>query len=65
MLTHKGRQLLWHKPEGFAASHCRNCKAGWVRTGIEGELIVCLLDGEPVLAEMTGCNKFTLPSEED
>jgi NMD protein affecting ribosome stability and mRNA decay len=49
---------LWQKPQGFAASHCRNCGYGWTRTGAEGELTVCLLDREPVLAEMTGCDHF-------
>jgi hypothetical protein len=59
MLTSKGRQLLWRKPDGFAASHCRKCAGGWTRTGAEGgELTVCLLDREPVLAEMTGCDHY-------
>ncbi len=58
MLTQRGRQLLWQKPQGFAASHCRRCEAGWTRKGAEGELTVCLLDREPVLADMTGCDRF-------
>jgi len=58
MLTQKGRQLLWQKPQGFAASHCVRCGYGWTRTGAEGELTVCLLDREPVLADMTGCDRF-------
>ena len=49
---------LWQKPQGFAASHCRNCGYGWTRTGAGGELTVCLLDREPVLADMTGCDHF-------
>jgi hypothetical protein len=59
MLTQTGRRLLWQKPTGFAASHCRRCDAGWTRTGAEGgELTTCLLDREPVLADMTGCDRF-------
>ena len=64
MLTQTGRRLLWQKPQGFAASHCRGCGYGWTRTGAEGELTVCLLDREPVLAEMTGCDHFE-PKEAD
>ncbi len=49
----------WGTPTGYAASHCTQCKAGWVRTGKEGgKLTVCLVDREPVLADMTDCNKF-------
>ena len=59
LLTCKGRQLLWQQPKGFAASHCRKCAAGWTRTGADGgELTVCLLDREPVLADMTGCDHY-------
>jgi hypothetical protein len=59
MLTQTGRRLLWQKTSDFAASHCRKCEYGWTRTGAEGgELTVCLLDREPVLADMTGCDKF-------
>ncbi len=55
----KGRRLLWRKAEGFAASHCRNCAAGWTRTGKDGgQLTICLLDREPVLSEMTACDRF-------
>ncbi len=33
----------------------------WTRTEAEGgELTVCLLDREPVLADMTGCDKYEL-----
>ena len=36
-------------------------KTGWTRTGAEGgKLTVCLLDREPVLADMTGCDRFEL-----
>ena len=60
MLTQTGRRLLWQKKTSdFAASHCQTCEYGWTRTGAEGgELTVCLLDREPVLADMTGCDKF-------
>jgi hypothetical protein len=59
MFTPKARALLWHKPTGFGASHCMNCKAGWTRTGQEGgALTVCLLDREPVLIDMTDCDRY-------
>ncbi len=64
MLTPKGRQLLWQKPTGFAASHCRNCVMGWTRTGADDSaLTMCLLDREPVLANMTGCDRFEQKQE--
>jgi len=45
--------------ESYAASHCRQCAAGWVRVKKDGGiLIVCLLDREPVLAGMADCNRF-------
>jgi hypothetical protein len=57
MLRHQ-LKTLWHTPTGFAASHCRQCKMGWTRTGKEGgQITVCLLDREPVLADMTGCDQ--------
>lgn len=49
----------WQTPTGYAASHCRQCHAGWTRTGKEGGVLtVCLLDREPVLAAMTSCDRF-------
>ncbi len=49
----------WQTPTGYAASHCLKCKAGWTRTGKEGgALTVCLLDREPVLADMTDCDRY-------
>jgi hypothetical protein len=49
----------YETPTGYVASHCMRCEAGWVRTGKEGgKLTVCLVDREPVLADMTDCNKF-------
>lgn len=49
----------------FAKTHCAICAAGWVRIGQEGaEVIVCLLDREPVKAGLMGCNKFELPEAE-
>ena len=57
-------QILWRKPAGYAASHCMQCKAGWTRTGPEQSVLtVCLLDREPVLTDMTDCNKFE-PTQE-
>ena len=58
MLTQAGRRLLWQTPTGYAATHCMNCEAGWVRAGKEGAVVMCLLDREPVLADMTSCNRF-------
>jgi hypothetical protein len=59
MYTPKARALLWKTPTGFGATHCKNCKAGWTRTGKEGAaLTVCLLDREPILQEMTDCDRF-------
>jgi len=58
MFTPKGRALLWHKPTGYGASHCQKCKAGWTRSGKDGAaLTVCLLDREPILTEMTDCDR--------
>lgn len=52
-------KIIWATPKGYAASHCMQCKAGWTRTGPGGAVLtVCLLDREPVLVDMTGCNKF-------
>ena len=59
MLSSTGRRLVWGKPNSFAATHCLGCKAGWTRTGPEGgSLTVCLLDREPVLADMTSCDRY-------
>ena len=49
----------WHMPTGYAASHCRQCEMGWTRTGKEGGVLtICLLDREPVLADMTSCDRY-------
>ena len=49
----------WQTPAGYAATHCRRCEYGWSRTGKEGGMVtVCLLDREPVLADMTDCDRF-------
>lgn len=51
-------KIIWSTPKGYAASHCMNCKAGWTRTGTNGGVLtVCLLDREPVLPEMTDCDR--------
>ncbi len=60
----KPSKPIWNVPAGYAATHCRNCAAGWTRTGTEGGVLtVCLLDREPVLADMTSCDRFE-PKEE-
>jgi hypothetical protein len=49
----------WQELTGYAATHCRNCAAGWTRTGEKGGMrTVCLLDREPVLAGMTNCDRY-------
>lgn len=59
MHTPRGRALLWKTPTGFGATHCMNCQAGWTRSGKDGTaLTVCLLDREPILQEMTGCDRY-------
>jgi hypothetical protein len=35
-----------------------NCAAGWTRCGQEADVVVCLLDREPVFTNMTSCNRF-------
>ncbi len=58
MLTTRHRPN-WQPTTGFAASHCRQCEAGWTRTGKEGGVLtVCLLDREPVLADMMDCDRY-------
>ena len=55
----KGQHGVWRKPSAFAERHCMKCAAGWTRTGKDGGLlIVCLLDREPVLADMVGCDHY-------
>ena len=59
MRTPRGRALLWRKPTGYGASHCMQCKFGWTRTGKDGAaLTVCLLDREPILTDMTDCDRY-------
>ena len=54
----------WQTPTGYAATHCKQCKYGWTRTGKEGALTVCLLDhAEPVLADMTHCDKYKVEQQ--
>jgi hypothetical protein len=58
-LTPKARSLLWKTPQGFALSHCMNCALSWTRGGKEGgDLVICLLDREPVLDDMVRCSRF-------
>ena len=61
MTSRYGR--IWTTPTGFAATHCRNCAMGWTRSGKEGALTMCLLDREPVLSEMTACDRFEKKEE--
>ena len=59
MYTPRGRALLWQKPTGYGASHCMQCKFGWTRKGTDGAaLTVCLLDREPILTDMTDCDRY-------
>ena len=59
------RGLSPQKPTEYAASHCMQCAAGWTRTGKDGGVLtVCLLDREPVLADMTSCDRYE-PKEQD
>jgi hypothetical protein len=64
MKVRQGQQTLWKTPEGYAATHCTQCKAGWTRTGSQGgSLTICLLDREPVLSGMVSCDRYE-PREE-
>jgi hypothetical protein len=57
-MQHRQRPSLL-PPTGYAASHCRNCSAGWTRVGTEGGVLtICLLDREPVLTGMTSCDRY-------
>jgi hypothetical protein len=59
VLTAKARSLLWKKPEGFGLTHCMNCVLSWTRSGKNGgKLTICLLDREPVLDDMTDCDRY-------
>ena len=50
----------------FAVTHCMRCEAGWTRH-LEGgrKAIVCLLDREPVLRNMTSCDRYELRRQEE
>jgi hypothetical protein len=64
MRIRQGQEALWKTPEGYAKTHCTQCKAGWTRTGSKGgSLTICLLDREPVLSGMTNCDRYE-PREE-
>ena len=54
----KKAQTVWRKPSAFAEKFCMNCAAGWTRNGKDGLLIVCLLDREPVIPDMIGCDHY-------
>jgi len=53
------------KLKGYAETHCRRCAAGWTRQGKEGGVLtVCLLDREPVLGDMTHCDRFEVKEQQ-
>ncbi len=53
------KPAFWKTPQGYAASHCLNCTAGWTRKGKDGVAhTICLLDREPVLVDMTDCDRY-------
>ena len=57
--THRQQGAGWRTPSGYADTHCRQCDLGWTRTGEKGGVLTyCLLDREPVLADMTDCDRF-------
>jgi hypothetical protein len=59
MSLHRQSEAAWQTPTGYAASHCRNCDLGWTRTGKGGGAVtICLLNREPVLADMTSCDRY-------
>jgi hypothetical protein len=64
---HKVHPLAWQAPPtDFAITHCSICKAGWTRSGEKGaKVIVCLLDREPAMTNMTGCDRFKHKDEPD
>ncbi len=46
-------------PSNFCATHCMKCQGGFVRTTTKGATVMmCLVDREPVLANIASCNKF-------
>jgi len=43
----------------YVTTHCKICKAGWTRTDAKGGMVtVCMLDREPVWADMVDCDRF-------
>ena len=61
----QGPHPLWKTPDGYAATHCTQCKLGWTRTGTSGgALTVCLLDRQPVLNGMTNCDHYEPTKEQ-
>jgi len=60
-------QPITHLPEAsdFALTHCMRCQAGWTRLRANGtKTTVCLLDREPVLTNMTNCDRYELRDQE-
>jgi hypothetical protein len=62
---HKQHPLAWSSAAtDYATTHCMRCEAGWTRQGPDSlGVVVCLLDREPVLPNMTYCDRFTLREE--
>jgi hypothetical protein len=55
----KQHPLAWQGPStDFAITHCKQCKAGWTRTGKGARVTVCFLDREPVFTNMDSCDAF-------
>jgi hypothetical protein len=49
----------------FARTHCMRCAAGWTRSLANGsKTVVCLLDREVVLTNMTDCDRYELREQE-
>ena len=64
---HKVHPLAWQSdPTDFACTHCMQCTAGWTRRGENGaQIVVCLLDQQPVLTNMTDCDRYEPREEEE
>jgi hypothetical protein len=59
MMSIVRQERLSVNTSAYAVSHCMTCAAGWTRTAADGkQVIVCLLDREPVWQEMTDCDRF-------
>ena len=56
------RAALSKTTPDFARTHCQTCAYGWTRATADGdrlrEITVCLLDREPVLADLKTCSRY-------